>query len=249
MPGTVYYYLYTLILSMTSAEDVWEHCMNRYAVLKDCPLFSGINETDVTALLACLNARRQSAKKDEYIFLAGDKPSSVGIVLSGSVRVLQEDYFGRRSILSHVSPGGLFAESFTCAGKDELPVSIVSAESSEIMTIDYRKIVTSCTSACSFHTRLIMNMMSILAEKNIQLTKKVGHLSRGTIRDKLISFLADQAASENSSKITIPFNKTELAEYLCVDRSAMSRELCSMQKQGILSCSKNSYELLKKPEG
>ena len=223
--------------------------MDRYAVLKDCPLFGEIEEADISALLACLNARKQSFKKDEYIFLAGDRPSSVGIVLSGSVRVLQEDYFGRRSIISHVGPGELFAESFTCAGKAELPVSIISADSSEIMTIDYRKIVTSCTSACTFHTRLIMNMMRILAEKNIQLTKKVGHLSRGTIRDKLVSFLADQAARENSNKITIPFNKTELAEYLCVDRSAMSRELCSMQKQGILTCSKNSYELLKKPEG
>ena len=217
-------------------------------VLSECPLFFGIDEEDISGLLACLKALKGSYQKDEFIFLAGDRPSSVGIVLSGSVRLVQEDYFGRRTILTHVGQGELFAESFTCAGQNALPVSVVSAENTEIMTIDYAKIVTTCTSACCFHTRLIMNMMRILAEKNIQLTKKLEHLSCGTIRGKLVSFLSEQATIQKSEKIEIPYNQTELAEYLCVDRSALSRELRAMKEEGLVRCDKKSFEFLRKPE-
>lgn len=213
-----------------------------------CPLFAGIETDKLHSLLDCLAAVKRVYRKDEFIFMAGDQATSVGIVLSGSVRVLQEDFWGHRGILAHIEPGGLFGEAFSCAEKDALPVSVIASEASEVLLVDYRRIVTTCSSACIFHTLLIMNMLRILAEKNILLTRKIEHLSKRTTRDKLLSFLSAQAVFAKSNAVEIPFNRQELADFLCVDRSALSRELGAMQSEGLINYDKNSFELIR-PEG
>jgi len=218
--------------------------MNAMAI-KKCPLFAGIEDDQLESLLYCLTAAKRVYIKDEFIFRADNKAVSVGIVISGGVRVIQEDFWGNRAILAHIGPGGLFGEAFSCAGTDRLPVSVVASEKSEVMMVDYRKIVTACTSACVFHTRLVMNMLRILAEKNIMLTRKIEHLSLRTIRERLLSFLSVQAVQAKSDVVEIPFNRQELADYLCVDRSALSRELGLMQNEGILHYDKNRFELLR----
>lgn len=218
--------------------------MNAMAI-KKCPLFAGIEDDQLESLLYCLTASKRVYTKDEFIFRADNKAVSVGIVISGGVRVIQEDFWGNRAILAHIGPGGLFGEAFSCAGTDRLPVSVVASEKSEVMMVDYRKIVTACTSACVFHTRLVMNMLRILAEKNIMLTRKIEHLSLRTIRERLLSFLSVQAVQAKSDVVEIPFNRQELADYLCVDRSALSRELGLMQNEGILRYDKNRFELLR----
>ena len=208
------------------------------------PLFRDIEENQLESLLGCLTAARQAYVKDEFIFMAENKAVSVGIVLTGGVYVIQEDFWGNRAILAHIEPGGLFGEAFSCAEVDKLPVSVIAAENSEIMLIDYRKIAMSCTSACVFHTRLIKNMLRILAEKNIMMTRKMEHLSKRTTREKLLSFLSHQAVTTKSSMVVIPFNRQELADYLCVDRSALSRELSLMRNEGLIRYDKNRFELL-----
>ncbi|MDL2286865.1 Crp/Fnr family transcriptional regulator, partial [Desulfococcaceae bacterium OttesenSCG-928-F15] len=218
---------------------------NMFGNIKRSPLFAGIDESQMESLLDCLGAVKRRYAKDEFIFVAGDKAKSVGIVLSGSVRVLQEDFWGYRGILAHIEPGGLFGEAFSCAEKDTLPVSVIASEASEILLVDYRKIVTTCSSACIFHTLLVMNMMRILAEKNILLTRKIEHLSKRSTREKLLSFLSAQAVSAKSTTIHLPFNRQELADYLCVDRSALSRELGAMQAEGLIRYEKNSFELIR----
>ena len=223
--------------------------MNVPGALQQSPLFLGIEEPQLALLLECLKAVTRKYRKDEFIFTAGDKPASVGIVLSGGVRILQEDFWGNRAILAHIDPGELFGEAFSCASVNSLPVSVAASEASEIMTLDYQKIVTTCSSACGFHTRLIMNMMRVLAQKNILLTRKLEHLSRRTTREKLLSFLSAQAVAAESTVIQIPFNKTELAEYLCVDRSALSRELSAMRDEGLLRYDKKSFELFQVDPG
>ena len=218
--------------------------MERAASLRQCPLFASISAEELNSLLGCLSAAIRRFQKDEFVFLAGDRISSIGIVLSGSVRVLQEDFWGRRMILAHIEPGGLFGEAFSCADKKMLPISVVTAELSEVMLLDYRKILTTCTSACVFHTQLIMNMMQILAEKNILLIQKMEYLSKRTTRDKLLAFLSAQAQLSASNIVEIPFNRQELADFLCVDRSALSRELGAMQSEGLLRFEKSRFELL-----
>ena len=207
-------------------------------------LFADIDEQQLDTLLTCLKTVTRTYRKEEFIFIRGDRPSYVGIMLSGGANVLMEEPGGQRVILSHVSAGQLFGEAFSCANLETLPVSIVASEPSEIMLIDYCKLVTTCSRSCPFHHQLIMNMMRILATNNIQLTEQIGHLSKRTIREKLLSLLSMQARQADGRTVEIPFNRQELADYLCVDRSALSRELSAMQAEGILRCGgKRCFEL------
>lgn len=213
--------------------------------LKNCPLFAEINGSELQTLLGCLSAVKKHYKKNEFIFMANDAATAVGIVLSGSVRILQEDFWGNRTILSHIESGGLFGEAFSCAQADRIPVSVLAAEKSDILLIDYRRIITTCTSSCAFHTALIQNMLRILAEKNIMLTQKIEILTRHTTREKLLAYLSSQAIKAGSDSFQIPFNRQELADYLSVDRSAMSNELGKMRDDGIIKFDRSRFELLK----
>lgn len=212
-------------------------------LIKDNPLFARIESEQLESLLSCLAARNRTYKKDAFIFRAGERATYVGFVLSGGVNIIQEDFWGNRTILVHMGAGDLFGEAFSCAEVDFLPVSAVATEVSEIMLIDYRKIVTVCPTACVFHSQLISNMLRILAEKNIILTRKIEHISKRTTREKLLAFLSAQAVKTKSSTIQIPFNRQELADYLCVERSALSRELSEMKKAGLLEFEKSKFVL------
>ena len=219
--------------------------MEKYTdVLISCELFDGISQDDLRALLHCLNAHVRSYEKSAFIFSMGDAVTSIGIVLSGAAHVIKEDYWGARAILAHIEPGGLFGEAFTCAGIDQLPLSVSAAEKTEVLLIDYRRIIQTCSNACNFHTRLVMNMLRLLARKNIMLTQKIEVLTRKTTREKLLSYLSAQAIHAGSSRFQIPFNRQALADYLSVERSAMSAELSKMQRDGLIKTDRRHFELL-----
>lgn len=213
-------------------------------ILKKCPLFAGINENDIQALLQCLNVKEHSVKKGEFIFSAGDEPLFVGIVLSGSIHVIQENYWGDRTILSAVFAGGLFAEAFSCAQSDVLPVSVIAVEKSNVLLIDCRRILTSCSSACVFHAGLIQNLLKILADQNIMMTRKMEHITRKTTQEKVLSYLSECAVSAGSNSFEIPFDRQALADYLAVERSALSSVLSRMRNDGVLEFQKNRFTLL-----
>ena len=213
-------------------------------IIKNCPLFAGITDEQLESLFSCLAAKKEFYKKDDFIFRVEDRAVLVGVVLSGGANVIQEDFWGNRTILTHVAPGELFGESFSCAEAERLPVSVIATEASEIMFIDYRKIVTVCSSACVFHSRLISNMLKILAGKNIMLTRKMEFISKRTTREKLLAFLSAQAMQTKKNEVFIPFNRQELADFLCVERSALSREMSYMKKEGVLDYDKNRFTLL-----
>lgn len=213
-------------------------------ILKGCPLFGGICESDLSSLLGCLSATTKRYQKNSYIFMSGDPVRSIGIVLEGAVHVTQEDFWGNKTILAEIGCGGLFAEAFSCAEAEALPVNVLSVQDSHIMLIDYRKIVNTCPRACEFHATLIGNMLGILARKNIMLTRKMEILSRRTTREKLLAYLSGQAIRAGSNIFEIPFSRQELSEYLSVDRSAMSNELSKMRSDGILDFHRSSFKLI-----
>ncbi len=219
------------------------------AIVAACPLFDGIGHDELRALLSCLTATQRQYEKGSYIFAAGDAVTTVGVVLAGGVNILKEDFWGNRSILAHIEPGGLFGEAFSCAQVDKLPVSAAATEKAFILLIDYRKIVSTCPSACTYHTGLIRNMVRILAQKNVALTEKIDCVSRRTTREKLLSYLSAEALRARSNAFAIPFNRQELADYLAVDRSAMSAELGRMRDEGIVRFEKNRFELAEGPPG
>lgn len=218
--------------------------MNEYlGLLKKTYLFAGIMEEDISTVLHCLSARISSYKKDDFILHTGDFVQQVGMVLSGSVLVIKEDFWGNRSILSEISPGSVFAETYACITNIPLEVSVIASSDCEVLFLDFQKLLTTCSAACQFHTQLIHNLLSILAHKNRILTKKLEHISQKTTRDKLLSYLSAESLKAKNPSFTIPFNRQQLADYLSVDRSAMSNELSKLKKEGILDYNKNSFVL------
>ena len=204
-------------------------------------LFDGINFEDYGKLLECLSAKTSHYKKGEIILLAGNRIDFVGLVLAGQIKIIKEAQDGNINILTELAAAELFGEVFACAGVPHSPVTVQAVEDCEILFIDYKRIITSCSSACPFHTKLIENMLKLIAQKNLLLNQKNEILAKRTIRGKLLSFFDHQRGVKK--KFTIPYNREELANYLCVDRSAMSRELGKMRDEGLISFVRNKFEV------
>jgi len=213
-------------------------------VLEKCPLFDGLTGEEILTMLHCLNARKRSVEKDALLFREGDLADTAGVVLSGAVRVLREDYYGNRTVLGQLEPGELFGETFACAGVSALPVSVAAVQPSEVLLLDVRRVLTVCSHACTFHSRLIRNLVQAVAQKNLFLNQKLDITGRRTTREKLMAYLLRQAKEAGSPSFTIPFDRQALADYLGVERSAMSAELSAMQKEGILKTQRSRFELL-----
>jgi len=219
--------------------------MQKYLeILKKLSLFDGISEDNVGALLSCLSAKTVHYEKNRYIYLSGENFEGMGIVLSGNVQVVKEDYFGNRLIIAELGEAELFGETFACADIKTLPVSVFATTDSDILFIDYRKLISPCSNSCSFHSKLIYNMLRIVAMKNIMLNEKIEVMSKRSTREKLTAYLSAEAQKTKNSSFTIPFNRQELADYLSVERSAMSAELSRMRDDGLLEFDKNRFELL-----
>ena len=217
---------------------------NYNPVLERCPLFEGIEMEDLSAMLTCIGGRTMSARKGQPIFREGDTAIHVGMVLSGAVRLVREDYYGNRSIVAHISPAELFGETYACAGVTSLPVSIVADEDSIVLLMDCRRITTTCSSACSFHNRIIFNLLRLVATKNLVFDQKIQVTSKRTTREKLMTYLLNQAKLHGSDSFTIPYDRQELADYLEVDRSGLSAEISKLRREGILESEKQYFRLL-----
>lgn len=219
--------------------------MDKYIeILKNVPLFADIEVKDIKPLLKCLSAKIELFKANKTVFLAGNKAEYVGIVVSGQVQVVKEDFYGNKNIVASVGKGQLFGEAFACADLKTLPISVFSVEDSEIMLIDYQKIITTCSNTCSFHNKLIYNMLKIVANKNIILSQKIEFLSKRTTKEKLLAYLSSEAKKAGSDLFSIPFNRQELADFLSVERSAMSAELCKLRDSGTIEFNKNNFVLI-----
>ena len=195
-------------------------------------------------MLSCLGARTRSLTKNQIIFQEGDPARDVGIVLSGAVQIVKEDYYGKRSIVARIGPGELFGESFACAGVRALPVSVVASEDSLVAIIDCHRITVSCSNACAFHSRMIFNLLRVVASKNLLFNQKIEITSKRTTREKLMTYLLSQAKLHGSDSFTIPYDRQALADYLGVERSAMSTELGKLRREGVLECDKSWFKLL-----
>ncbi|MBE6707667.1 MAG: Crp/Fnr family transcriptional regulator [Ruminococcaceae bacterium] len=215
-----------------------------FEILKKCPLFYGIGEDDLLRMLTCFGAKVVSFDKKFTIFAEGKSVKHIGIVLSGSVQVVQMDYYGNRSILSVIGEGDMFAEAFACAEEQFLPVSIIAGEPSEVMLIECSHILHTCKNNCGFHGQLIFNLMKELANKTIMFHKKLDITSKRSTRDKLMTYLVTVAKEAGTNSFEIPFDRQELADYLGVDRSGLSAEIGKLKNEGIIENRKNRFVIL-----
>lgn len=217
---------------------------NILPVLESCTLFEGISREDIPGLLDCLGAGVRRVKKNQQILSEGDTAAYVGIMLSGSAHIAKQDFFGSRSIVGRVGPAELFGESFACAGVSELPVSVIANEDSQVMLIDCRRITTSCSNACGFHSRMIFNLLKTVAARNLEFHQKLEITAKRTTREKLMAYLLSHAKTKGSNSFTIPYDRQGLADYLGVERSAMSAELSKLRRDGVIDFSRSHFTIL-----
>lgn len=217
---------------------------NYLDILGQCPLFAGIAPQNLSALVSCLGARTVRFAKGEVIFQEGSPAQQMGLLLRGEAQIVREDFFGNRTIVARVEPSEMFGESFACAEIAELPVSVIATEDSEVLLMDCRRLLTTCSHACEFHNRLIFNLLKVVATKNLVFHQKIEITSKRTTREKLLTYLNAQAKACGRNSFTIPYDRQELADYLEVDRSGLSAEISKLRREGVLESEKNYFILL-----
>ena len=214
-----------------------------YKQISSTALFSGCTPAQTQSILSCLKAQTKQFHKGKIVLHAGEVVSYFGIVLSGSVTIESDDVWGNKSILDQAGAGQVFAETYSCLPAQPLMVSVVAAQESEILFLHTQSLLHPCSCVCQQHGILIQNLITISAQKNLNLSRRIFHTRPKSIRERLLSYLSFQAISQKSMEFEIPFNRQQLADYLSIDRSALSNELSKMQKEGLLTVKRSHFLL------
>lgn len=218
--------------------------MKKYvSVLKRTKLFAGVGDDEIAAMLSCLGARLCTYKKGEYVLRQGEHLSDILVLAEGCLHIQKDNYWGDRSILGNIGVGEIFGEAYVAPESGTLLNDVIAVEKSAVFFFDVKRVITTCSSACRFHTLVVQNLFFAISEKNRSLVQKLDYISRRTTREKLLTYLSEEAKKQNSANIIIPFNRQQLADYLSVDRSAMSNELCKLRDEGLLEFEKNRFQL------
>ena len=213
-------------------------------ILKRTQLFAAVSEEEISSMLSCLNARLRTYKKGEYVLRQGEHLNDITVLVDGELHIQRDDYWGNRAIVDRIAVGEMFGEAYIAPESGALLNDVIAVEDSTVMFFDVKRIITVCSSACRFHSMVVQNLFFAISEKNRKLVQKLGYISKRSTREKLMSYLSEEAKRNNSSSFIIPFNRQQLADFLSVDRSAMSNELCKMRDEGLLEFNKNAFKLL-----
>lgn len=211
--------------------------------MKRTRLFSGVGAEELPVMLNCLRAVVRSYRKGEYVFRSGEQIGSITVLVEGRLLIQKDDYWGNRSIVNVIEPGELFGEAYTAPDSGALRNDVLAAEDSTAVFFDIHRVLTVCPSACRFHTLTVQNLFYAISEKNRKLVSKLDITSKRTTREKLLSYLSEEAKRQNASAFEIPFNRQQLADFLSVDRSAMSNELCKLRDAGLISFDRSRFTL------
>ena len=208
------------------------------------PLFTGIGSEDMEGMLGCIGYHVRKYAKGEIIAFEEETINHVGVVMEGAVDMVKEDVWGNRTMLLRSYREDIFGETFAC-GEDSLSVvTFVAAQDCKVLFLSFCRVMHTCTHACVFHQTLIENMVRIIARKNRELMRKVEVVSKKTLREKILAYLSIQSQSQGKKQFEIPLGRVEWAEYLCADRSALTRELTKMKEEGLIDYQKNQFEIL-----
>ena len=213
-------------------------------ILRRTQMFAGVGDEEIESMLSCLGARLRTYRKGEHVLRQGTHINDISVLMEGALHIQKDDYWGNRSILGQIAVGEMFGEAYVAPESGALLNDVVAVEDSAVIYFDVKRIITTCPSACRFHSMVVQNLFFAISEKNRKLVQKLGHMSKRSTREKLISYLSEEAKKQNSSDFSIPFNRQQLADFLSVDRSAMSNELCKMRDEGLLTFEKNRFHLM-----
>lgn len=218
--------------------------MEQDKILAQTVLFKNIQADELPHLLTCLKSRISTFPKEYTVIDEADCTDEMGIIISGSVNIVRYDFWGNRTVVTNIGIGGTFAESIAFT---QMPseIAAVTCESTTILFLNINKVLHTCNVGCTYHQKLIENLVRLLSQKNLELMKKINHITKRSTREKLLSYLSAEAKKyKNQETFTIPFDRQQLADYLCVERSAMSNELSKMRNEGILEYHRSSFTLL-----
>jgi len=219
--------------------------MEKYIpILKRTQLFSGVGEEEIGTMLNCLQSHLCTYKKGEYVLRQGEHLDKILVLVGGKLHIQRDDYWGNRSIINMVSIGEMFGEAYIAPESGTLMNDVLAVEDSAVIFFDVKRIITVCSVACRFHSMVVQNLFFAISEKNRRLVQKLTFMTKRTTREKLIAYLSEEAKRQNSSEFSIPFNRQQLADFLSVDRSAMSNELCKMRDEGLIEFEKSCFKLL-----
>ncbi|HCA05525.1 MAG TPA: Crp/Fnr family transcriptional regulator [Ruminococcaceae bacterium] len=213
--------------------------------LSGTSFFSGLNENEINSILSCLETREKSFKKGAVIFNPGESIDVIGLVTRGSVNIISSLYWGKSSIVKQVAAGNIFGGEYAAIPRQKLLYEISAASDCSVLFIDFKKLTEVCKNVCPFHQILIQNYLRVTAQSTLDLSSRAVHTASKSTRERLMSYFSEQAKISGSVYFTIPFSRQELADYLGVERSALSNTLSKMQKDGLIQYHKNEFKLLK----
>ena len=216
--------------------------------LGNTPLFRGMTVPDIEEMLRCLRAVERTYKKGAVILPEGTPTEQLGVVLSGRVIIEMGDVWGNNSVLSSVGAGGIFAEAYACVPGEPLMVNVTAAEDTRALLLNIRRVLEPCANVCPRHVRLVRNLLTLCSEKNLQLSRRVLHTGPKSIRKRLLSYFSECIKRTGSYSFDIPYNRQQLADYLSVERSALSNELSLMRRDGLIRYEKNHFDVMKQIE-
>jgi len=214
-----------------------------YNQIKNSPLFYGLNENELATILKCFNARIKNYSPSEIIVRQGELISNIYLILDGAINIEKDSYWGRRIIITQLGVNDNIALSFVASKNIESSIDAIATTNATLLVLSYSKCTSMCQNACDKHRLLINNLFQILSKENIELLRKIENISQKSIRDKLLTFLSNEAKKNKSNIFEISFNRQDLADYLNIDRSAMSFEMSKMQKEGLIKFEKNKFLL------
>ena len=217
--------------------------------LGNTPLFRGMTVPDIEEMLRCLRAAERTYKKGAVILPEGTPTEQLGVVLSGRVIIEMGDVWGNNSVLSSVGAGGIFAEAYACVPGEPLMVNVTAAEDTQALLLNIRRVLEPCANVCPRHVRLVRNLLTLCSEKNLQLSRRVLHTGPKSIRKRLLSYFSECIKRTGCYSFDIPYNRQQLADYLSVERSALSNELSLMQRDGLIRYEKNHFDVMEQIDG
>ena len=216
--------------------------MKKFPVeMKNSPFFEGIEETEEEKVLKGLDAHEMTYDKENYILHCGEQVKEMGLLVSGGLLIVQEDFWGNRNLVAKIEPGDVFAETFACMQRRNINVSVIAEEAANVLWLNVRNILDADGETEGWKLVLLRNLLENMAEKNLRFNEKLTHMGKRNTREKLLSYLSAEAQKHGTSEFDIAFSRQQLADYLSVERSAMSTELGKLRDEGRLSFRKNHF--------
>ena len=209
-----------------------------------CRLLKDLGEDGFARICECMHAKELHLRNKETFIVESDPPNRIGIVVTGAVRLTRQRLDGGRNVLETIQPNDTFGTTYVFRDASTMGISMSAVGDTTVILLEIEKITQPCHKVCAAHLQFVKNLLTVMSQKTFSLKQKLRILSQRTIRARLMLFLQIRAKRAKSNEFEIPFDRQALADFLCVDRSALSAELSKLRKERKVESVKNRFKLL-----